>query len=850
MDTSGALVGSAGTTSTAGNNTFAATVSATAADNTLSLSDTLHGGDGNNDTLNVTAAVLAADIAVPVGNVQSIETVNIRAVDSDGTVGVHAATFVASNASGVTAVNSDRSSSNVTVTGLATGASVGVIGDGVVSNGILSYAYATATADQTINISGGTSNAGVASITATASIGVTKATINSTGAANKVDTILLNSNGGGTVTTLNVNAATNLTATLTGADFAATSALTVTGAATSVDLGTAANFKTIDASAMSAGGLTIALGTNTTSYKGGAGADVVTTAAVAATAAAAVDGGAGTADILNVAASTHVDTATEAAVYTGFEILRNSHNTDLDVSLFTGITSIQLNGADAGATKMTAAQAAAITNRADNATNTFALTTASGTSDVLRVTLANSTATASADLTAATVTGFETVNIVSSSGSSADINAVGFAAAGDLTALNLSGAMPVSVATANITKAATIDGSALTFVPAASAYALTLSGDLVKGSLVTGSAVADSLTATAAITGSTGDFVTYNAGGGDDAISATNAALNNNSGANGSVKIEGGAGIDTLTLTDAAGLTLLDANVQFVTGVEKITYAVANQAISITSGGFFDTNFKTAGVTLTLGDATNAQANTVNLGTFTGASTITLTATAATSQNQVITTGSGVDKVTVSAADTTTGDITVNTAAGDDTISITVTAALAAGAVITANGGAGQDAITLAGVAAADALYVAVNVAAGQSTLLAFDSITGYVASAGGATEGSQINFDGTADAAANVTAGSVTGYTGAELTYTIASGALSFAGTSAAALTNAQKATLAQTLVTAANAVVAWSDGTDAWVFHNDSSGDSLVKLVGITTVGGVDDAAANTLTANFIIV
>jgi hypothetical protein len=113
-----------------------------------------------------------------------------------------------------------------------------------------------------------------------------------------------------------------------------------------------------------------------------------------------------------------------------------------------------------------------------------------------------------------------------------------------------------------------------------------------------------------------------------------------------------------------------------------------------------------------------------------------------------------------------------------------------------------------------------------------------------------QINFDGTADAAATVVAGAVTGYTGAELTYSITAGALSFAGTSAAALTNAQKATLAQTLVTAANAVVAWSDGTDAYVFHNDANGDSLVKLVGITTVGGVDDAAANTLTANYIIV
>jgi len=835
---------------TSANDTINATVSATAADNTLALADVINGGAGS-DTLNVVASVLAADIAVPAGNIQSVETINIRALDSDGTVGTDAATFVASGASGVTAVNADRSTSNVTVTGLASGASVGMIGDGVVSNGILKYAYATATADQVINISGGTSKAGVADITATASTGVTKATINSTGAANSVDTIKLDSAGGGTVTTLNVNAASNLTATLTAGDFAATSALTVSGAAAKVDLGTAGNFKTIDASGLAAGGLTIALGTNATSFKGGQGNDVVTTAAVAATAAGAVDAGAGSADVLSVGAATDVDTASEAAVYAGFEVLKNSTNSDLDVSLFTGssIGAIQLAGG-AGATKMTAAQAAAITNVTNNDTLTLALTTATGSSDVLSVTLANTTATTSADLTTATVDGFETMNVVSSSGSSADISALSFASAANLTALNISGAKPISVSTANITKAATISATGLTYVGSTTTdYALTLSGNLVKGSSVVGSGAADSLTTSAAISGTSGDYVTYDAGAGNDALSSTVAAINNTSAANGSVKIEGGSGTDTLTLTDAAGLTFADNNAQFLTGIEKITYAVANQAISFTSGGFFDTNFKGTGVTLTLGDGTNAQANTVNLSTFTGAATVTLTASAATTQDQVVTTGSGADVVKVSAAATTTGDITVNTGAGNDTITVTVSAALAAGAVITVNGGAGQDSITFSGFAAADINYGIIDVNAGHSTLAAYDSITGFAVS-DGTTEGMQLNFDGTADAAANVSAGAVTGYTSAELTYSVASGVLSFSGTSASGLSNAAKASLAQSLITASNATVAWSDGTDAWVFHNSSSGDSLVRLVGVATVAGVDDAAANTTTANYIIV
>ncbi len=792
----------------------------------------------------MTAAVLAADIAVPAGNIQNVETVNIRALDNDGTVGTDAATFAAGNASGVTTVNADRSTSNVTVTGLANGAAVGMIGDGVVANGILKYAYATATADQVINISGGTNNAGVADITATASTGVTKATINSTGAANKVDTIKLDSAGAGTVTTLNVNAATNLTATLTGADFAATSALTVAGAAASVNLGTAGNFKTIDASGLTAGGLTIAVGTNTTSFKGGQGNDVVTTAAVAATAASAVDAGVGTADVLNVATDTDVSTSAKADVFANFEVLKNSTNTNLDMSLFTKSTfgALQLAGG-AGATKMTATQAANISNVANNDTLTLSLATATGTSDVLSVTLANTTATTSADLTTATVDGFETMNVVSSSGSSADISALSFASAVNLTALNISGAKPISVTTTNIVKAAAINASTMTYAGStATDYALTITGNLVKGSSVTGSGAADSLATTAAITGTSGDFVTYDAGAGNDVISSTAAAINNTSGANGSVKIEGGAGTDTLALTDAASLTLVDANFQYVTGVEKLSYTVANKAIAITSGGFFDTNFKAAGATLTLGDATNAQVNTVDLTSFSGAATVALTATAATTQAQTITTGSGADTVTLLAAGTTTGAHTISTGAGNDTINVTIAGATITTGSVTINAGAGKDAITITGDSTAQgdaAVNVIVKVQEGQSTLADFDVITGAVLSDADVDEAFQLDFDGTAAANANVTASAVTGYTSAELTYTVTNGLLAFAGTSAAALTAAQKATIAQTVITTADKAVAFTDGTDSYVFHNGATTDSLVKLVGVTLLG-IDAATA----------
>jgi hypothetical protein len=663
----------------AGNDTFNGSVSATAADNSLTLTDLIDGGAGSN-TLNVVASVLAADISVPAAGLRNVQTVNIRALDGDGTVGTNAATFVA--AAGVTAVNADRSSSNVTVTDLAVGASVGMIGDGIVKNGILSYAYATATSDQVINISGGTLNTGVAEITATSSIGATKATINSTGAANKVDAVLLVSGGGNSLTSLNVNAATNLTATLTANDFAATAALTVAGAAASVDLGTAFDGKTIDASGMTAGGLTIATNTNLTSFKGGAGNDVVSTTALAAAAVAgAVDAGAGSADMLNVVTATDVDTAAKAGLFTNFEVLRNAGATDLDVSLLSGITSVQLNGANAGATKLTAAQAANIRVLATNATNAISLATASGTSDVLGLTLENATAAAVAtaiDVTALTATGFETINVVSSSGVKAGGTGVGndlaFAAAGDLTKINVSGDYDLTIAAASITKAVTIVSTQ------AGTAALYVSGDFANASTVTGSGGADAF-----ILGT--GFGTYNGGAGNDSFSGTAAQVNTGTDYN---VINGGEGTtDTLNITGGALLTLVDNNLRNIAGIEKIVVATTvdnNQ--TITTGGFFDSGFKASGIDLTTTTAKGTV--TIDMTSFTGAAKISATTVGTTGTEGAIDiqTGAGADDITVSAA-AAGGAGSIKTFAGNDKITT------ASAEAFTIAGGAGNDTIVL-----------------------------------------------------------------------------------------------------------------------------------------------------------
>ena len=799
------------------NDTINGSVSATTADNTLTLTDVIDGSTGT-DTLNVMAAVLAADISVPSAGLKNIETVNIRAIDADGTVGADAATFV--SVAGVTAVNADRNSSNVTVTALATGASVGMIGDGSVSNGILSYAYSTATADQIINISNGTSSAGVASITATASTGVTKATINSTGAANSVDTIKLDSAGGNTVTSLTVNAATNLTAVLTAGDFAATAALTVSGAATAVSLGTAFDGKTIDASGLTAGGLTIGLSTATTSFKGGAGNDTVTSAAVAATTAGAVDAGAGTADLLSVAASTDVDTAAETAVYTNFEVLRNSHNTDLDVSLISGITSVQLNNAAAGATKLTAAQAENIKVLVSNATNTISLTTATGTSDVLGLTLENATAAAVAtpiDVTALTVTGFETLNVVSSSGVKAGGTGAGndlaFAAAGDVKAINVSGAYDLTIAAAGLTTATTITSTQT------GTAALYVSGNLVTGSAVTGSDGADAF-----ILGT--GFATYTGGAGNDTMSGTQAQINTGANYN---AVDGGLGTDTLTFTGAGAITIVDNTLSKITGFEKIVIVdTTTQNQSITTGGWFDAAFKTNGVNLTT-NSTNGTV-TIDMTSFTGAATITATTTGvgggAADGRINIQTGSGADKVTVTDAATTTTNV-LSTFAGNDTI-------IGSLAAETITGGTGQDTMTGGGTTANTFAFAKGDTGLPSATV--FDTITDFSAVAANLiTTGSQLVL-GSASTAASGMAG-LGAANGVKATF------------------NAADTTFAQHLAAVENALTgntatAWETAiwveaaTDTYVFISDGvagigANDLLIKLAGIDgTAAGFDVA------------
>ena len=798
---------------TAGNDTFNGLAGATvaAATDTLSASDIINGGAGT-DTLNITTTATNANVLMG-AQVSGVEVVNIRS-----TAGT--ATLDASNIAGLTAVNANAGVGAVTVSNLATGAAVGVTGNGTVVNGVTTFGYKTATDAATINISGGTASAGADTVDITNTSATTTAvTINSTGAANVVDVVTAST--GATVAALTVNAATNLTVTaLTGA-FTATSALTVSGTAASVNLGAGAtaNFKTIDASGLTAGGLTIAGGSNLTSFKGGQGNDVFTTAAAyGATTAGLVAAGAGT-DTLVLNATTDMDSAAEAALYTGFDTLRTAGSQDM--SLLAGVTAVQVGAVTGVLSQMNAAQAAAVQVRVAATSATFALADSSGTADVLNLSMGTgSLATAATGFSGAvTVNGFETLNITTNAGPTATAGAnqtsvFGTAFAADkLTSIVLKG-QSVTLTDAATTKAVTIDASALT---GNGTTGLTLGGSLVAGSTVTGSGVADAITL-----GTVGS--TYNLGAGNDAISGTLAQYRTATTYN---TIDGGAGTDTANITGGAGLTMVDDDFKGLTNVEKITVAttgVNNQ--SITTGGWFDAGFKAAGATLT----TTTTTGTVDIsaGSFTGALTVNATTAggAPGEGTQTITTGSGNDIVTsVSDVLNTTTNV-ISTGAGNDTI----VAGLGKDLI---TGGTGAD--TMTGGGAVDTFAFGTN---GSIAGTSMDIITDFnAAGLDVLTFGANTNLTYGADVTALVAGSNVN---------TTVAGLITFA---AADNTLALKiaAVQADVQLDAVNSVAFFVDGANTYVYYAGAAignaDDQIIQLTGINTLATITAGATTTI-------
>lgn len=670
---------------------------------------------------------------------------------------LHADQFV-----GATNFISNNSTGAVTVDQLATGQTTQIQGNGSTANGNLVATYLnTATGAATVNVAGGVRGA---TVTVNGATGQTSTVLNSTGATNSL--------GGVTATgaTLTVNA--NSALSTGGVTNAALTAIAVSGAAANVasttgtsfngkvavDLGAlGASVKTVDASGLTAGGVYVGLNNGVvTSFKGGQGNDIVATGNTT-NSAASIDAGAGS-DTLIVGATN--DISTNGSKYLNFEVLQNNGTASLNASKVAGITSVISNGNGAGFTNLTAAQAAAVSLISNQAANTltYALTDATGTSDVLGLTVSNTTATTVVNATNLAIGGFETLNLTVSTGGTAIFNADGtektagtdygsFALNTDSTDLKT-----VTVAGAN---AAKFDiSSNATKVTALNASSNTSGVNLKIGGqtgalVVTGTAAADLIEVG---TKGTAGSQTLSLGTGNDTVKGLWADL---SAVN---SISAADGTDTLaSTTTTATVTVVDSFFANVTGVEKFTFANTSGALSWTVGGYANSLVTSTGGTLDIAaKALTTGGATIDATGLTGGNLLKLALTSTgDTLSTVYSSASGADSITMNVSGITTNtkhvvvDASLNTSAGVtiDLSGSTATAGTAnvakggSGAdtikiggtgVWLVTGGAGRDALTANAISVDKFIYTTAATSVGDAGINV-DTVTGFVANSGNA---------------------------------------------------------------------------------------------------------------------
>ena len=827
---------------------------ATTTTSTLAISDTVLGGTGT-DTFNIiVSGAQDGGVTIPPFSVSGVEIFNIR-----NTV-AQTATFAAT--SGLTTAAADRATGAVTVTGLASGAVAGVIGDTLITNGATSFSWGAAVTSGTVNISGGVTAGAIT----TAGTLMTSNTVNSTGAANTIGALTV----GAAVTSATINATTALTATSLGST--ALTTVTVTGAG-AVSLGSTAlqaTVSTLDASAAT-GALTVALGTLVTqTVTGGSGNDIITSGAVLTT--GSVSAGTGTDTLVIGSNVSHVNTASLGAKYTGFETLRLSGT--LDVSLVSGLTALQVTDA-AVLTNLTATQAAAIQIRSNASDGTgdaqsFALATATGTADVVSLTMGTGLTTSSAtDIGALTVTGFETLNIATNAGPTSTAGAGGALdrtttiaslVGSTLNTINLTGTAVV-ISNLATTVAVTINGSALTGDGAATSLGLTVAGSAIAASTITGSGVADRFTIGA-------EGSAYNGGAGADNMTTTTALLVADGTTDGTYN--GGDGTDTLTNTTTT-TTMTDNHFTKLSNFEVLALTSTGSADhSLTLGGTSNAAYAN-GLTITTGTLAATYDFTLVGGLSSVNTKITVDATSLTgtaTETHSLVTGSGADTViftgdaqNVGVTGAAGGTIVISTQAGADTISVTVgtMTTQTTNNFLTITGGTGADLITKVGVNSTTVQSVAQFVmASGDSgtTTATYDQITGYDV-ATGALLSDVLDFAGTGAVGTLATSTD----SGVILSHTLTAGVASFStATTYASATMINATNLADVVsYLAANtstldAIAFLYDSNadainDATLVYSNQAADSLVLLVGVTGITSLN-ATTTTATANCAVI
>jgi hypothetical protein len=538
-----------------GNDTFVGTMA------TLSTGDTLDGGGGI-DTVNITATLTAA--ASESGfTFSNIETLNVNVDDGDATT-AHVLTINTLNAGVNTLMVSGASATTaedgVTFTNVAAGTGVKVTASNVNTTVTYVAAATSGAADSaTLTFEGAVATvANDADVSYGATSGLETLNIVSSGSASTVGDVIF---GGTTVNitgdaNLNIRSALDTSAATIDAN-GYTGNLTViagnTAAASAVAGVDVADITVTGGSGNDSLSVVNADAADEISVSGGTGNDTVTIGAALATSSATVvadiiDGGAGT-DIL-VATSTLMN-GMAAANTTGVSNMETLQVSDaLAASMTTanvqaGITTVNLA---AGANAGTVVFDAGSSTLNITAANAGALTlTDTGTATNDSVTISNNATTAVDMFTAnsLTVTGLETVNVVSTAvGSTAqDFGVITMTAdTGGTTTLNFSGADIVTT-TGTIT-AAVIDASGLAAADTGSTFTMSTAATTVT--TITGSAGADTLRGDAAST--------INGGGGVDTIlgGTGNDTLNGDGGADtittntGNDTVGGGDGNDTI----------------------------------------------------------------------------------------------------------------------------------------------------------------------------------------------------------------------------------------------------------------------------------------------------------------
>jgi len=549
--------------------------------------DILGGTSGNDNFVGDSATFGAADVidgsagidtftfndttgAAIVGQVRNVEVINLRNVSGGAT------TYAASSFAGATNINTYLSTGAVTVNGLTAGQEVGITGKSAGASGALTAAYGATVSSATLNVAGGTLGAASGVVAPAVTINgaaITSATIKSTGAANTVGAVTFGSGG---VTALTINAATAFTAASL-AGFGANAAITVAGAGTA-SIGTLSATVTSVNAAGNSGGLTTTLNalTNSLAVVGGSGNDVITTGAILA-AGSSVDAGAGTADRLVIADTTHLTSST-AAFYRGFEQLGVVDGVTANVSLLAANNTINTvritDGAGAtGVTGLNAIQAGNVQITATGAAGAGVITigvagaTDVGQIDTVRAAVTTTTAAGAAnniDLTGLTLAGVEKLALTGTGTVSATSGTINLTTtnATSLEAITLTtaGNSTITVAAGHVATDLAIDASASSgrVVVNAAAYAAGTGATIKGGSgndTLLGSAGADIITGGAGndlITGSTGVAV---AGGTFTAITTGSAAAD---------VLSGGAGKDVFgfgvgaSIANTSSITDLD----------------------------------------------------------------------------------------------------------------------------------------------------------------------------------------------------------------------------------------------------------------------------------------------------